>query len=275
MKIIKIKDIEISNNHPLVFILGPCVIEGRDHTLKIAELINSICEQTSTKYIFKSSFDKANRTNISSKRGVGLDEGLKIFEEIKKNFNCPILTDVHNEIQCNKLIDNSVIDVIQIPAFLSRQTDLLISAAKTNKVINVKKGQFLSPYEIPNIIEKIKSNNNDNILITERGTSFGYNNLVNDFKGLEIMKGFQYPIIFDATHSVQEPGGTGTSSGGKREFIPTLSKAAAAIGVAGIFIETHEDPQHAPSDGPNMLDIKNLRNLLVKLKNFDDLAKKS
>ena len=273
MKSIKINNFEISNNNPFTLIVGPCVIENRDHTLKIAESIHSICKETNTNYIFKASFDKANRTNIRSARGVGINEALEIFNEIKDNYKCPIVTDVHNESQCKTLGNSNIVDVIQIPAFLCRQTDLLIAASKTKKIINVKKGQFLSPYDMPNIIEKIKSTNNDNILITERGTSFGYNNLVSDFRSLEIMKKFNYPIIYDATHSVQEPGGLGKSSGGKREFVPILAKAAVAVGVGGIFIETHDDPDKALSDGPNMLYLKDLKELVLKLKAFDNLAK--
>ena len=268
---IKINDFEISNNHPLTLIAGPCVIESKIHALKIADKLNIICKNLNINFIFKSSFDKANRTNLNSSRGIGLTESVKIFYEIKKQFNCPILTDVHNEQQCQELIN--VVDIIQIPAFLCRQTDLLIAAAKTNKIINVKKGQFLSPYDIPNIIEKIESTNNKNILITERGTSFGYNNLVSDFRSLEIMKKYEYPIIFDATHSVQEPGGLGNRSGGKKEFVSVLSKAAVAIGIAGIFIETHDDPDNAPSDGPNMLHIDDIKDLIIKLQNFDKIAK--
>ena len=273
MKSIKINNLEISNNKPFILFVGPCVIEKRDHALKIAESIYDICNETSTQFIFKASFDKANRTSIKSVRGVGLDEALKIFNEIKNNFKCPIITDVHNESQCKELERNEIVDIIQIPAFLCRQTDLLIAAGNTKKIINVKKGQFLSPHDIPNIIEKIQSTKNENILITERGTSFGYNNLVSDFRSLEIMKKYQYPIIFDATHSVQEPGGFGQSSGGKREFIPVLAKAAVSVGIAGIFIETHDNPDNAPSDGPNMLHLKDLKELVLKLKDFDNLAK--
>ena len=273
MKSIKINNLEISNNKPFILFAGPCVIETRDHALKIAESIYNICNETSIKFIFKASFDKANRTSIKSLRGVGLDEALKIFDEIKNNYQCPIITDVHNESQCKELENNDVVDVIQIPAFLCRQTDLLLAAGRTKKVINVKKGHFLSPYDIPNIIEKIQSTKNENILITERGTFFGYNNLVNDFKSLEIMKKYKYPVIFDATHSVQEPGGLGKSSGGNREFIPILAKAAVSVGIAGIFIETHNDPDNAPSDGPNMLHLKDLKELILKLIDFDNVAK--
>ena len=273
MKSIQINNFEISNDKPFTLIAGPCVIENRDHALMIAESINLICSETNTNYIFKASFDKANRTSIKSERGIGLNESLKIFEEIKNNFKCPIITDVHNEHQCKEITNSDVVDIIQIPAFLCRQTDLLIAAGNTKKIINVKKGQFLSPYDIPNIVEKIKSTKNENILITERGTSFGYNNLISDFRSLEIMKEYEFPIIFDATHSVQEPGGLGQSSGGNRAFVPILSTAAVSVGIAGIFIETHDDPDNAPSDGPNMLNLKDLKKLILKLKDFDNLAK--
>tara|TARA_X000000368_G_scaffold380154_1_gene335764 strand:- start:15 stop:839 length:825 start_codon:yes stop_codon:yes gene_type:complete len=274
MKIIDLADFEISNNNQFILIAGPCVIENEKHSLMIAEKISKICEKLSIKFIYKSSFDKANRSSINSKRGISIDDAQKIFEKIKSNFNCPILTDVHNEDQCHFFAKSESVDVLQIPAFLCRQTDLLISAAKTNKIINVKKGQFLSPYEVPNIFKKIESAGNNKIMITERGTSFGYNNLINDFKSLDIMKSFSYPVIFDATHSVQEPGGLGEKSGGKREYVTTLSKAAAAVGVAGIFIETHNDPENAPSDGPNMLHLENLEKLISKLIEFDNISKK-
>ncbi|MDC0625032.1 3-deoxy-8-phosphooctulonate synthase [Alphaproteobacteria bacterium] len=274
MKIIKLADFQISNNNQLIFIAGPCVIESEQHSLMMAEKIANICLKLKVKFIYKSSFDKANRSSINSKRGISISEADKIFEKIKSAFNCPILTDVHNEAQCDFFAKSENVDVLQVPAFLCRQTDLLISAAKTNKIINVKKGQFLSPYEVPNIFTKIESEGNNKIMITERGTSFGYNNLINDFKSLDIMKSFSYPVIFDATHSVQEPGGLGEKSGGKREFVTTLSKAAAAVGVAGIFIETHNDPDNAPSDGPNMLHLENLENLISKLIEFDNISKK-
>ena len=273
MKSIQVNNFEISNDKQFTLIAGPCVIENRDHAFMIAESIDSICSETHTNYIFKASFDKANRTSIKSERGIGLNESLKIFEEIKNNFKSPIITDVHNEDQCKELANSGIVDVIQIPAFLCRQTDLLIAAGNTKKIINIKKGQFLSPQDIPNIIEKIKSTKNENILITERGTSFGYNNLISDFRSLEIMKEYEFPIIFDATHSVQEPGGLGQSSGGNRAFVPILSTAAVSVGIAGIFIETHDDPDNAPSDGPNMLHLKDLKKLILKLKDFDNLAK--
>ena len=274
MKIINLADFQISNNNQLILIAGPCVIESEQHSLMMAEKITNICQKLKVKFIYKSSFDKANRSSINSKRGISINEADKIFKKIKSSFNCPILTDVHNEAQCEFFAKSDNIDVLQIPAFLCRQTDLLLSAARTNKIINVKKGQFLSPNEVPNIFKKIESEGNNKIMITERGTSFGYNNLINDFKSLDVMKSFSYPVIFDATHSVQEPGGLGEKSGGKREFVTTLSKAAAAVGVAGIFIETHNDPDSAPSDGPNMLHLENLENLISKLIQFDNISKK-
>ena len=271
MKKIKVNNFFIGNNQPLTLIAGPCVLESKDHAFMMVEKIKEVASRNKINFIYKTSFDKANRTSINSSRGMGLDKALKIFEDIKKTYNCPILTDVHNDNQCSEI--SHVVYILQIPAFLCRQTDLLVSAAKTDKIINIKKGQFLSPYEILQIIEKVSSTGNSNILLTERGYTFGYNNLVNDFRSLEIMKKSSYPVIFDATHSVQEPGGQGNSSGGKREFIPTLSKAAVAVGIAGIFIETHNDPNNAPSDGPNMLPIDQLDDLLKKLIRFDEVAK--
>ena len=270
---IELKNFKISNDLPFILIAGPCVIENESHSLFMAEKINKICEKLKINFIYKSSFDKANRSSIESSRGVGIKEAIKIFKKIKNNFNCPILTDIHNEYQCDFLSEEDCVDILQIPAFLCRQTDLLLSAGKTNKIVNVKKGQFLSPYDVKNIFQKIESTKNNKILITERGTSFGYNNLISDFRSLEIMKRFEYPVIFDATHSVQEPGGLGNRSGGKREFVSTLAKAAVAVGVAGIFIETHQDPDNAPSDGPNMLNKKDLEGLVSKLQDFDNLAK--
>ena len=270
---IELKNFKISNDLPFVLITGPCVIENESHSLFMAEKINKICDKLKINFVYKSSFDKANRSNIESRRGVDIKEAIKIFKKIKNNFNCPILTDIHNEYQCDFLSEESCVDILQVPAFLCRQTDLLLSAGKTNKVLNVKKGQFLSPYDVKNIFQKIESTKNNKILITERGTSFGYNNLISDFRSLEIMKRFEYPVIFDATHSVQEPGGLGNRSGGKREFVSTLAKAAVAVGVAGIFIETHQDPDNAPSDGPNMLNIKDLEFLIEKLIKLDQISK--
>jgi len=274
MKNIKIANFEISNNNNFILIAGPCVMESESHSLMMAEKIATICQKLNINFVFKSSFDKANRSSINSKRGLDIKQAETIFNKIKSTYNCPILTDVHNESQCEFLSNSESVDILQIPAFLCRQTDLLISAAKTKKIINVKKGQFLSPYEVPNIFKKIESAGNHNIMITERGTSFGYNNLINDFKSLDIMKSYMYPVIFDATHSVQEPGGMGEKSGGKREFVSTLAKAAVAVGVAGIFIETHNDPDNAPSDGPNMLQIENLESLISKLIELDTVSKK-
>ena len=274
MKNIKIANFEISNINNFILIAGPCVMESESHSLMMAEKIATICQKKNINFVFKSSFDKANRSSINSKRGLDIKQAETIFNKIKSTYNCPILTDVHNESQCEFLSNSDSVDILQIPAFLCRQTDLLISAAKTKKIINVKKGQFLSPYEVPNIFKKIESAGNHNIMITERGTSFGYNNLINDFKSLDIMKSYLYPVIFDATHSVQEPGGMGEKSGGKREFVSTLAKAAVAVGVAGIFIETHNDPDNAPSDGPNMLQIEKLESLISKLIELDTVSKK-
>ena len=270
---VKLNNFSISNDLPFVLIAGPCVLESEKKSLSIAEEINNISDELKINFIFKASFDKANRSSIQSQRGTTLEEGLKIFQKIKKEFNCPIITDIHTEDQCKLLSGSDVIDILQIPAFLCRQTDLLLEAGKTRKIVNVKKGQFLAPGDIKNIFEKIESVNNKNIMITERGTSFGYNNLVNDFKAIDIMKQFKYPIIFDGTHSVQQPGGLGHKSGGNREFIPTLCKAAISIGVAGLFLETHDDPDNAPSDGPNMLKLSDLKSLLIKLKEFDLITK--
>lgn len=237
----------------------------------MAENIKKICDKLNINLVYKTSFDKANRTSLSSKRGLGLEKSIKIFEEIKKNFNLPILTDAHTPEQCDVIKD--VVDIIQIPAFLCRQTDLLIAAARTNLIINVKKGQFLAPWDMKNVIKKLSDSKNDNILVTERGVSFGYNTLVSDMRSLSIMKKENYPVIFDATHSVQQPGGKGSSSGGEREYIYDLSKAAISIGIAGLFLEVHDNPDEAPSDGPNMLKLSNLEDFLNKIKKIDDLIK--
>lgn len=269
--VVKIGDISVGGESPLVFILGPCQIENRDHALFMAEKIVNVCEPSSSKFIFKSSFDKANRSSITSSRGIGIEEGLKILEEVKSTFRCPVITDVHTVPQCDIVAE--VVDVLQIPAFLSRQTDLLIAAGETGKPINVKKGQFLAPWEMANVAEKIASTGNKKILLCERGTSFGYNTLVNDFRGLEIMAETGYPIVFDATHSVQQPGGRGNSSGGERKFVAALARAACAVGVSAVFIETHQDPDNAPCDGPNMIDIANLQDIIEKLRLIDELIK--
>ncbi len=270
-KIIKCKDFEIANNKKLTLISGPCQIESEQHAFDIASYIKELTNKLGINFIFKSSFDKANRTSISGARGIGLDKSLKIFEKIRSQLNLPVLTDVHSSEQCS--IISNVIDIIQIPAFLCRQTDLLIAAAKTKKIINVKKGQFLAPWDMVNVTKKISESGNDNILVTERGVSFGYNTLVTDMRSIPEMAKNGYPVVFDATHSVQQPGGQGNKSGGQREFIEHLSKAAVAVGVAAIFIETHEDPDNAPSDGPNMLNLKDLKKLLEKLIKIDQLIK--
>ena len=269
--VVNIGDITVGGDNPLAFILGPCQLENRDHAMFMAEKITKLCAPSSSNFIFKSSFDKANRSSIASARGVGIEEGLRILEEIKLTFNCPVITDIHNVSQCVKA--SEVVDVLQIPAFLSRQTDLLIAAGETGKPINVKKGQFLAPWEMTNVAEKIASTGNKKILLCERGTSFGYNTLVNDFRGLEIMAETGYPVVFDATHSVQQPGGRGNSSGGERKFVAALARAACAVGVAAVFIETHQEPDNAPCDGPNIIDVADLQKLIEKLRVIDELSK--
>jgi 2-dehydro-3-deoxyphosphooctonate aldolase (KDO 8-P synthase) len=270
-KIIKIKKVNLGNDLPLTLIAGPCQIESKDHSHMIASKIKEITSKLKIGFIFKSSFDKANRTSLNSKRGVGLDKSLSIFDYISKDLDVPILTDVHNEEQCKIVSD--VVDIIQIPAFLCRQTDLLVAAAKTNKVVNVKKGQFLAPWDMKNVIKKIEESGNNKILITERGVSFGYNTLVSDMRSLSILADFGYPVIFDATHSVQQPGGKGDSSGGERQFVSSLSRAAVAVGVSTIFLETHDNPDKAPSDGANMIALSSLENLLKDLIGIDKLIK--
>ena len=270
-KTINCNGIKISNNSSLILISGPCQLETEQHAIDMAGKIKEITDKFGIGFIYKTSFDKANRTSLAGKRGAGLDKSLPVFDKIKKDLKIPVLTDVHSEEQCS-LVSKHV-DIIQIPAFLCRQTDLLISAAKTNKIINVKKGQFLAPWDMANVTKKISETGNDNILVTERGASFGYNTLVSDMRALPIMSNLGYPVIFDATHSVQQPGGMGDRSGGQREFIEYLSRAAVAVGVAGVFIETHQDPDNAPSDGPNMLPINKLEQLLNQLCEIDKLIK--
>ena len=267
---VKINNFAISNSLPLVLIAGPCQLENREHAIYIAENLKNICDKLKINFVYKTSFDKANRTSHLSQRGLGLEKSVKIFEEIRKKLKIPILTDVHSVEQC-ELLKNSI-DIIQIPAFLCRQTDLLQSAAKTNLVINIKKGQFLAPWDVSNILRKIEDLNK-NILLTERGVSFGYNTLVSDMRSISIMKKENYPVIFDATHSVQQPGGRGSQSGGQREFIYDLSKAAVSIGISGLFVEVHDDPDNAPSDGPNMLKLSELESFLVKIIKLDNLIK--
>tara|TARA_B100001063_G_scaffold122556_1_gene114474 strand:- start:8641 stop:9468 length:828 start_codon:yes stop_codon:yes gene_type:complete len=270
IKQVKINNFIISNNLPITLIAGPCQLENRDHAIFIAEKIKKICEKLKINFIYKTSFDKANRTSHLSKRGLGLDKSLKIFDEIRNTLKIPILTDIHTSEHCEVI--KSSVDIIQIPAFLCRQTDLLQSAARTNLVINIKKGQFLAPWDVPNILRKVETLN-QNILLTERGVSFGYNTLVSDMRSISIMKKSNYPVIFDATHSVQQPSGKGDQSGGQREFIYDLSKAAVSIGIAGLFLEVHDDPDNAPSDGPNMLKLSDLENFLIKIQKIDNLVK--
>ena len=270
-KIINCNGIKISNKNSLILIAGPCQLESEQHSMDMAGRIKEITDKYNIGFIYKTSFDKANRTSLKGKRGAGLDKSLPVFDKIKKVLKIPILTDVHNEEQCS-IISNHV-DVLQIPAFLCRQTDLLIAAAKTNKIINVKKGQFLAPWDMANVTKKISDSGNHNILVTERGASFGYNTLVSDMRSLPIMSKLGYPVIFDATHSVQQPGGLGEKSGGQREFVEYLSRAAVAVGVAGVFIETHQDPDNAPSDGPNMIPVDKLDQLLSQLFEIDKLVK--
>ena len=269
--IVNCENIEISNNNKICLIAGPCQLETEQHAMDMAGKIKEIAKKFNIGFIYKTSFDKANRTNHKGKRGAGLDKSLPVFDKIKKELNIPILTDIHNENQCS--IVSKHVDILQIPAFLCRQTDLLISAAKTNKIINVKKGQFLAPWDMVNVTKKISDTGNKNILVTERGASFGYNTLVSDMRSLPIMAKNGYPVIFDATHSVQQPGGLGEQSGGQREFVEYLARAAVSVGVAGIFIETHQDPDNAPSDGPNMVPLDKLENLLEQLSKIDDLIK--
>jgi 2-dehydro-3-deoxyphosphooctonate aldolase (KDO 8-P synthase) len=259
------------NDLPLTLIAGPCQLESRQHAFDMAGRLKEMTAALGIGLVYKSSFDKANRTSLSGQRGAGLDAALPIFADIKKEFGLPILTDIHEREQCAVVAE--VVDILQIPAFLSRQTDLLIAAAETGRVINVKKGQFLAPWDMRNVLDKIVANGNSNVLLTERGASFGYNTLVSDMRSLPIMAAMGAPVIFDATHSVQQPGGQGTSSGGQREFVSVLARAAVAVGVAGVFIETHQDPDNAPSDGPNMIQIDQLPALLERLVAFDKLAK--
>lgn len=269
---VTVGNVTFSNNAPLSIIAGPCQMESREHAFDMAGSIKEITDKLGIGFVYKSSFDKANRTSLSSKRGIGLEKAMEIFADLKREFQIPVLSDVHTEEQCAMVAD--IVDVLQIPAFLCRQTDLLIAAAKTGRVINVKKGQFLAPWDMKNVLAKITESGNPNVMACERGVSFGYNTLVSDMRALPIMAAFGSPVIFDATHSVQQPGGQGTSSGGQREFVETLARAAVAVGVAGVFLETHQDPDNAPSDGPNMVRLDNLSNLLETLMAFDRLAKK-
>ena len=268
---VSVSNVSFGNHLPLSLIAGPCQMESREHALMMAGALKDICTSLNLGLVYKSSFDKANRTSLKGKRGLGLEKSLAVFAEVKSTFGLPVLTDVHEINQCAALAP--VIDILQIPAFLCRQTDLLIAAAKTGCVVNVKKGQFLAPWDMKNVVAKITESGNPNVMLTERGASFGYNTLVSDMRSLPIMAETGAPVIFDATHSVQQPGGQGTSSGGDRRMVPVLARAAVAVGVAGVFIETHEDPDNAPSDGPNMVPLSELKALLVKLQALDAIAK--
>lgn len=270
--IVDVGSAKFGNALPLALIAGPCQLESRAHALEMASALKEIAARVGIPLVYKTSFDKANRTSAKGARGIGLDASLPIFAEIKSKLGLPVLTDVHEADQCARAAE--VVDILQIPAFLCRQTDLLIAAAKTGRVVNVKKGQFLAPWDMKNVVAKITDAGNPNVLVTERGVSFGYNTLVTDMRALPLLAQTGAPVIFDATHSVQQPGGQGTSSGGQREFVPVLARAAVAVGVAGVFIETHQDPDKAPSDGPNMVPLKEMESLLRTLVEFDRLAKK-
>ena len=270
-KSVKCGKLSISNSSPFTLIAGPCQLESEQHAMDMSGKLKEITSELNIGFIYKTSFDKANRTSLKGKRGIGLEQSLPIFDKIRKEINVPVLTDIHNAEQCSIVADH--VDVLQIPAFLCRQTDLLIAAAKTNKIINVKKGQFLAPWDMVNVTKKISDSGNNNILVTERGTSFGYNTLVSDMRSLPIMAKNGYPVIFDATHSVQQPGGQGDKSGGQREFVRYLARAAVAVGVAGVFMETHQDPDNAPSDGPNMVTLVELYNTLQDLLIIDAVFK--
>jgi len=271
-KVVKLNGIEISNNKKITLISGPCQLETEQHAMDMAGKIKEITSKFKIGFIYKTSFDKANRTSLKGQRGAGLDTSLPVFDKIRKKLKIPILTDVHNVEQCS--VVSKHVDVLQIPAFLCRQTDLLVAAAKTNKIINVKKGQFLAPWDMVNVTKKISESGNENILVTERGASFGYNTLVSDMRSIPIMAKNGYPIVFDGTHSVQQPGGLGEKSGGQREFVEYLSRAATAVGIAAIFLETHQDPDNAPSDGPNMVPLNKLENLISQIVEIDNLVKK-
>lgn len=268
---VNIGDLVVSNDRPLLVIAGPCQLESLDHAQMIAGQMAENCKAVGAQFVFKGSFDKANRTSLSGKRGLGIDAGLKVMQSVKDVIGCPVLTDIHNADQCADVA--AVCDIMQIPAFLCRQTDLLIAAGETGAVINVKKGQFLAPWDMPNVVSKIESTGNKRIMLTERGTSFGYNTLVADMRGLPTMAKTGYPVVMDATHSVQQPGGQGGSSGGQREFAPVMARAAVSLGISAVFIETHEAPDTAPSDGPNMIPLGQMAALVKSLMAFDALAK--
>lgn len=268
---IEIGNVTLGGDAPVAFILGPCQLESLDHARMMAERIAEACAPSGARFIFKASFDKANRSSITTKRGIGIDEGLTILSTIRAEFGVPVLTDVHEPVQC--AVAAEAVDVLQIPAFLCRQTDLLLAAGETGAAVNVKKGQFLAPWDMANVADKLASTGNERIMLCDRGTSFGYNTLVSDFRGLPIMARTGWPVVFDATHSIQQPGGQGTTSGGEREFAPVLARAAVAVGVSAVFIETHQDPDTAPSDGPNMIPVAELAGLIETLIRFDALTR--
>ena len=269
---VAIGNVTFANDRPIALFAGPCQMESRAHALEMASALKEICARLGIGLVYKTSFDKANRTSLTGKRGIGLDGALPVFAEIRESLGLPVVTDVHEVAQCARLAE--VVDVLQIPAFLCRQTDLLIAAAETGRAVKVKKGQFLAPWDMQNVVDKITGSGNPNVLVTERGSSFGYNTLVVDMRGLPIMARIGAPVIFDATHAVQQPGGQGTASGGDRSFVPVLARAAVAVGVAGLFIETHQDPDHAPSDGPNMVPLKEFEALVRGLMAIDATVKR-
>ncbi|WP_431471272.1 3-deoxy-8-phosphooctulonate synthase [Sphingosinithalassobacter sp. LHW66-3] len=273
MKTVKLGAIEIANDRPFVLVAGPCAMESRAHAFEMADALTGMCAELEIGLIYKSSFDKGNRTSIDAPRGIGMAPALDVFAELRARYGCPVLTDVHEAGQCAVVAE--AVDVLQIPAFLCRQTDLLVAAAHTGRAINVKKGQFLAPWDMKHVADKIAASGNENIILCERGASFGYNTLVSDMRALPILAETGYPVMFDATHSVQQPGGQGTSSGGQREFVAPLARAAVAVGVAAVFIETHQDPDSAPSDGPNMVPLRDMPALLRQLKAFDGLVKQA
>ena len=268
---IRVGDISIGNDLPLVLIAGPCVLESRSHAREICDALSEMTAKRGVGLIYKTSFDKANRTSMDSPRGMGLEEGLPILAELRQSFGCPVLTDVHSPEQCGPVAE--AVDILQIPAFLCRQTDLLVAAAKTGRALNIKKGQFLAPWDMKNVVAKVEAAGHRDILLCERGASFGYNTLVSDLRSLPIMAETGYPVVFDATHSVQQPGGRGTASGGERAFVPMLARAAVAVGIAALFVETHQDPDRAPSDGPNMVPLGDMAALIDEVLAFDRLAK--
>lgn len=270
-KIVKVGQLKIGNKQPLTLIAGPCQLESKDHAYEICGALKQLTQSLGVPFIFKSSYDKANRTSIMGRRGLGMDKGLQILADIRKDFGVPVLTDVHEREQCEPVAQ--VVDILQIPAFLCRQTDLLVAAAKTGKAVNIKKGQFLAPWDMENVAKKVSDSGNENIMLCERGSSFGYNTLVSDMRSLPIMEKTGYPVIYDATHSVQQPGGLGGSSGGDRTMVPVLARAAVAVGVAGVFMETHQNPDNAPSDGPNMVKLSDMPEILGVLVKLDKIAK--